>query len=46
MSKISLNDLAIDGAELTDAQLGDVAGGAMVESWRINGKPAEWTVTN
>jgi putative ATP-grasp target RiPP len=45
MSKISLNDLAIDGAELTDAQLGDVAGGGSEVSWRINGKPAEWTVT-
>jgi putative ATP-grasp target RiPP len=43
MSKISLNDLAIDGAELTDAQLGDVAGGSKV-TWYINGRPAEWKV--
>ncbi|MGI5284572.1 putative ATP-grasp target RiPP [Nonomuraea polychroma] len=42
MSKISLNDLAIDGAELTEAELGDVAGGRWVESWKIGGKPAEW----
>jgi putative ATP-grasp target RiPP len=45
MSKISLNDLAIDGAELTDAQLGDVAGG-MTVTWYIGGRPAEWKVSN
>ncbi|WP_171074962.1 hypothetical protein [Nonomuraea basaltis] len=45
MSKISLNDLAVDGAELTDAQLGDVAGGRMTVSWYIKGQAAEWWVS-
>ncbi|GAA3203200.1 hypothetical protein [Nonomuraea helvata] len=46
MPKISLNDLAVDGAELTDAELGDVTGGRMSVSWYVGGKPAEWEGTN
>ncbi|GGK81111.1 hypothetical protein Sme01_44410 [Sphaerisporangium melleum] len=42
MSKISLEDLAFEGPELSDAELGEVAGGRMVVSWYLKGKPAEW----
>ncbi|WP_171074238.1 hypothetical protein [Nonomuraea basaltis] len=45
MSKISLNDLAIDGAELTDAELGDVAGGRLTVCWTTGGKATEWQVS-
>ncbi len=41
-SKISLEDLPFEGAELSEAELGEVNGGRWSVSWRIGGKPAEW----
>ncbi|MGW0589332.1 putative ATP-grasp target RiPP [Streptosporangium sp. NPDC002607] len=46
MSKIKIDDLPFEGAELTEAQLGQVAGGLSMEIWQItgykNGKACEW----
>ncbi|WP_372455608.1 putative ATP-grasp target RiPP [Sphaerisporangium fuscum] len=39
---MSLDDLAFDGAELTEAELGEVAGGRWSVSWTTGGKPSEW----
>ncbi|MGI5491831.1 putative ATP-grasp target RiPP [Microtetraspora malaysiensis] len=49
MSKIKLDDLALDGAELSEGDLGLVGGGRMPEmkvTWYIGGKPAEWDIVN
>ncbi|MCW2882469.1 MAG: hypothetical protein JWQ95_6569 [Sphaerisporangium sp.] len=46
MSKITLENLAFEGPELTDAELGDIAGGQMHVSWYIGGRPAEWVGSN
>ncbi|WP_433349732.1 putative ATP-grasp target RiPP [Microtetraspora malaysiensis] len=49
MSKIKLDDLAFDGAELSEGDLGLVGGGRMPEmkvTWYIGGKPAEWDIVN
>ncbi|GIH76628.1 putative ATP-grasp target RiPP [Planobispora longispora] len=45
MSKFSIDDIPFEGAELTEAELGEVAGGRMSVSWKIGGKPAEWVIS-
>ncbi|MFC0860735.1 putative ATP-grasp target RiPP [Sphaerimonospora cavernae] len=53
MKKIGIDDLPFAGAELTEAELGDVSGGrppaddgGMGPGWKVtwyrNGRPAEW----
>ncbi|MFF5205575.1 putative ATP-grasp target RiPP [Streptosporangium sp. NPDC000396] len=42
MSKISIDDLPFEGAELSEAELGEVSGGRWSVSWYIKGRPAEW----
>ncbi|MEV0200028.1 putative ATP-grasp target RiPP [Nonomuraea sp. NPDC050691] len=46
MSKITIDDLPFEGAELTDAELGEVAGGAkpqwQVSAWTLDDVPYEW----
>ncbi|MEV7011043.1 putative ATP-grasp target RiPP [Streptosporangium sp. NPDC051022] len=46
MSKINIDDIPFEGAELSDAELGEVSGGRMHVSWMIGGRPAEWEGTN
>ncbi|MER5621331.1 putative ATP-grasp target RiPP [Streptosporangium sp. NPDC002544] len=42
MSKITIDDLPFEGAELTEAQLGEVAGGRWsVSAWKKD-LPCEW----
>ncbi|MEU9890645.1 putative ATP-grasp target RiPP [Sphaerisporangium sp. NPDC051011] len=48
MSKITIDDLPFEGAELGDAELVQVAGGARPEkhweasAWTLNDVPYEW----
>ena len=46
MSKITIDDLPFAGAELTDAELGDVAGSRKKEwqasAWTLDDVPYEW----
>ncbi|MFB4276397.1 MULTISPECIES: putative ATP-grasp target RiPP [unclassified Nonomuraea] len=46
MSKILIDDLPFEGAELTDAELGAVSGSARKEwqasAWTLNDVPYEW----
>jgi putative ATP-grasp target RiPP len=44
MSKISLDNLAVDGAELSEAELGQIAGGKWMATWSKDGKPTEWAM--
>lgn len=43
-NRIGLEDLALEGAELSEAELGEVSGGRWHVTWYIKGKPAEWSV--
>ncbi|GAA3442877.1 putative ATP-grasp target RiPP [Planomonospora venezuelensis] len=45
MTKINIDDIPFEGAELTDAELGEVSGGRQSVSWRIGGRPAEWVIS-
>ncbi|WP_083502483.1 putative ATP-grasp target RiPP [Sphaerimonospora mesophila] len=45
MSKISIEDIPFEGAELTEAELGEVNGGRATVSWYLKGKPAEWWIS-
>ncbi|WP_326642446.1 putative ATP-grasp target RiPP [Streptosporangium sp. NBC_01755] len=46
MSKISIDDIPFEGAELSEAELGEVAGGRMTVSWRNSkGQASEWWVS-
>ncbi|MEU8244937.1 putative ATP-grasp target RiPP [Nonomuraea sp. NPDC048916] len=46
MSKITIDDLPFEGAELTDAELGEVAGSRRKEwvasAWTLDDVPYEW----
>ncbi|MEV4113715.1 putative ATP-grasp target RiPP [Nonomuraea sp. NPDC049695] len=44
MSKITIDDLPFGGKELTDAELGEVAGGRRWEAsaWTLDDVPYEW----
>ncbi|MEV8635148.1 putative ATP-grasp target RiPP [Streptosporangium sp. NPDC051023] len=43
-SKISLEDLPFEGAELSEAELGEISGGRWHVTWYTKGRPAEWEV--
>ncbi|MEU0521197.1 putative ATP-grasp target RiPP [Streptosporangium sp. NPDC006007] len=46
MSKINIDDIPFEGAELSEAELGEVSGGRMSVSWRNSkGQACEWTVS-
>ncbi|MCK2219352.1 putative ATP-grasp target RiPP [Actinomadura sp. ATCC 31491] len=46
MSKIKIDDLSFEGAELSQAELGEVAGGRRKEwvasAWTLDDVPYEW----
>mgnify|MGYP006964479161 CR=1 FL=1 len=45
MQKIKIEELAFDGPELTEAELGQVNGSRYSVCWYQGGRPVEWVVS-